>query len=52
MDWLFTPEFHRWPARPRLTGRQAAGGPDDPSEAQLQIQLRLKDFKACESRTV
>lgn len=35
MDWAFTPEFHRWPARP-------SGG-------ELQIQLRLKDFRMCES---
>lgn len=42
MDWAFTPEFHRWTARP-------AGGPVHPSGGELQIQLRLKDFKMCES---
>ena len=36
MDWVFTPEFHRWPAQP-------SGG-------ELKIQLRLKDFKTCGSQ--
>jgi len=49
MDWAFTPELNRWPARPSLSGRQAAGGPAHPSGGELRIQLRLKDFKLCES---
>lgn len=37
MDWVFTPEFHRWSAHP-------SGG-------ERQIQLRLKDFRACGLQT-
>ncbi len=35
MDWVFTPELNRWPAHS--------------SCGELQIQLRLKDFRMCES---